>query len=211
MEREEPSEVENEIRRRFELGELGAAATVALRAYGPELFAYLLTFHRDETMASEAFSEACERIWRGLAGFAWRSSFRTWAYTVTRHVALTHQRETRRRWRRQEELPEGSALTGLAEQVRSATLTYLKTETKTRAVQLRESLPLADQELLVLRIDKGLAWNDLAQIFHEGGAQLEGPELRREAARLRKRFQLAKDKLLAMARREGLVDGGRSD
>lgn len=69
MEREEPSEVENEIRRRFELGERGAAATVALRAHGPELFAYLLTFHRDETMASERSPRPAN-----ASGEAWRAS-----------------------------------------------------------------------------------------------------------------------------------------
>lgn len=164
-----------------------------------------MAFHRDETMASEVFSEASERLWRGLPGFAWQSSFRTWAYAVVRRAAMAYQRDTRRRARRQEALPEGSALTAVAEQVRSATLEHLKTETKTRAAALRESLPREDQELLILRLDKGLSWNELAQVLNEGESELGADALKREAARLRKRFQLAKEKLLALARREGLV------
>lgn len=208
---EEPSALEAEIRRRFEIGDLAGAATVAMRGYGPELFGFLMAFHRDETMASEVFSEASERIWKGLPAFAWQSSFRTWAYAVTRRAALTYQRDTRRRERRQKPLPEGSALSAVAEQVRSATLTHLKTETKTRAAALRETLPREDQELLVLRIDKGLAWSDLAQILHEGDEPLDATALKREAARLRKRFQLAKEKLLELARREGLVGGSEAE
>lgn len=209
MGEDEPSELEREIRRRFDIGDLAAAATVALEGYGPELFGFLMAFHRDETMASEVFSEASERIWKGLPRFAWQSSFRTWAYAVTRRAALTYQRDERRRGRRQQPLPEGSGVGAIAEQVRSTTLAHLRTETKTRAAALRETLPREDQELLILRIDKGLAWNDLAQVLHEGEAPLDGAGLRREAARLRKRFQLAKDKLIELARRDGLV--GKSE
>ncbi|MBE7484975.1 MAG: sigma-70 family RNA polymerase sigma factor [Polyangiaceae bacterium] len=208
---EEPSELEREIRRRFDIGDLAGATTVALRGYGPELFGFLMAFHRDETMASEVFSEASERIWKGLPGFSWQSSFRTWAYAVTRRAALTHQRDARRRGRRQQALPEGSALSVVADQVRSATLEHLKTETKTRAAALRESLPREDQELLILRIDKGLAWNELAQVLHDGDDPLDAETLKREAARLRKRFQLAKEKLLELARREGLVSGKEAE
>jgi RNA polymerase sigma-70 factor (ECF subfamily) len=205
----ESSELEREIRRRMELGDLAGAATVAVRGYGPELFGFLMAFHRDETSAAEAFSEAIERLWRGMATFGWQSSFRTWAYAVTRNAALTYQRDARRRGKRLRELPEGSALSALAAEVRSSTLTHLKTETQTRAVALRQTLPREDQELLVLRIDKGMAWNDLAHILHEGEAPLDETALRREAARLRKRFQLAKERLLALARKEGLVGGAR--
>jgi len=211
MGEEEPSELEREIHSHHEARDFDRAATAAIRGYGPELMGFLMTFLRDESMASEAFAEASERIWRGLPEFGWRSSFRTWAYMVTRRVALTQQRDTRRRWKRQIALPEGSELSAMVEQVRTSTLTHLKTETKSRAVQLRESLPQTDQELIVLRIDKRLSWNELAQILHEGDATLEGAELRREAARLRKRFQLAKEKLLELARREGLVDQKPAD
>ena len=74
-----------------------------------------------------------------------------------------------------------------------------------RAAALRESLSREDQELLVLRVDKRLAWNELAQILHEGDAALDAAGLRKEAARLRKRFQIIKQELMELGRREGLV------
>jgi RNA polymerase sigma-70 factor, ECF subfamily len=60
----------------------------------------------------------------------------------------------------------------------------------------------------VLRIDRGLSWSDLARVLHEGeeDAALDDEALAREAARLRKRFQLVKDKLREMAKKEGLLE-----
>ena len=54
-----------------------------------------------------------------------------------------------------------------------------------------------------------LSWNDLAQVLHEDeGAPLEGAALTREAARLRKRFQLVKERLYEMGREAGLLGEG---
>ncbi len=94
--------------------------------------------------------------------------------------------------------------------MRTQTKAFLRTENKTRLQELRDSLPEEDRMLLVLRVDRGLAWNDLARILSEGddGAETAGlpglsdPSIAREAARLRKRFQLVKDRLREMAKRE---------
>ena len=94
----------------------------------------------------------------------------------------------------------------LVEQLRSETATYLKTQTRTRIAELRETLPEADQTLLMLRVDRELSWIELAQVLHEDEqSQLQGEALKREAARLRKRFQLVKTKLYELGKQEGLV------
>jgi RNA polymerase sigma-70 factor (ECF subfamily) len=59
----------------------------------------------------------------------------------------------------------------------------------------------------VLRVDRGLAWDELARVFSE--QDLDEEALTREAARLRKRFQLVKEKLKALAEREGIVASRR--
>ena len=61
------------------------------------------------------------------------------------------------------------------------------------------------------RDEQRLAWNELAQILHEGDAALDAAGLRKEAARLRKRFQLIKERLMELGRREGLVDGREAE
>lgn len=53
--------------------------------------------------------------------------------------------------------------------------------------------------LLVLRVDKDLAWNELARVMHPEEAEpLDEEGLKREAARLRKRFQHVKERLLEL-------------
>ena len=43
------------------------------------------------------FSEFAEDFWRGLEGFRWRTSLRSWGYTLARNAANRYQRSRRRR------------------------------------------------------------------------------------------------------------------
>ena len=199
-------ELEADIHGRADAGDFNGAADAAMRGYGHEVFEFLAALHRDDDAAREAFSLFGEGLWRGLPGFGWHCSFRTWAYAVARKASLRLRRDARRRNRRLAELPEGSRLSAIAEEIRSATKSYLKTERRSRFAALRAALPPEDQALLMLRVDRQLPWTDLAQVLHEDDAEpLAGEALKREAARLRKRFQLVKEKLYEMGRREGLV------
>jgi RNA polymerase sigma-70 factor (ECF subfamily) len=59
---------------------------------------------------------------------------------------------------------------------------------------------------LVLRVDRDLQWNELAGIFL-GDPSADAAALKKEAARLRKRFQLVKEKLLEQGKQQGLFGG----
>jgi RNA polymerase sigma-70 factor (ECF subfamily) len=139
--------------------------------------------------------------------FAWESSLRTWAYAIARNVSRTRRRDAARR-RRRAPATGDSALEHVAQAVRTETIGFLRTEKRTRLQALRDGLPEEDRMLLVLRVDRQLAWNDLARILGdaEGREPLDGPALARETARLRKRFQLVKDKLRELAKKEGLIE-----
>ncbi len=198
--------LEAEIRRLVEARDFTRAAEVALRGYGREIYELLAALHRRDDDAGEVFSLFAEGLWRGLPTFSWRSSFRTWAYAVAHKASLRFRRDARRRAARLGPLPDPSSLSALVAEVRTATRSYLRTERRSRFAALRASLPPADQALLMLRVDRKLAWADLARVLHEeDDAPLEGKGLEREAARLRKRFQLVKEKLYEMGRREGLI------
>ncbi|HTQ42921.1 MAG TPA: sigma-70 family RNA polymerase sigma factor [Polyangiaceae bacterium] len=199
--------LESQVRAHCDARDWDAACTAILRGYGPEVFGFLVAVHRNEAAANDAFSDLAEAIWRSLPNFAWQSSVRTWTYAIARNVSRTRKRDAARLDRRAPRAGD-SALEGVAAKVRTETLAILRTETKTRLQALRDALPEADRMLLVLRIDRGLSWNDLARVLHEGeeDAQLDDAALTREAARLRKRFQLVKDKLREMAKKEGLLD-----
>lgn len=96
----------------------------------------------------------------------------------------------------------------MVQALRTATLAYLRTEKRTRLHALRDGLPEEDRMLLVLRVNRAIRWLDLARVFaaKRAGTALEASDLTREAARLRKRFQLVKERLRALAKREGLLD-----
>ncbi|WP_050435150.1 RNA polymerase sigma factor [Chondromyces crocatus] len=206
MNPQQREELEVTIRSHAEGGDLAGAAEIALRGYGREIFEFLAALHRQDDDAAEVFSLFAEGLWRGLPRFGWRSSFRTWAYAVARKASLRFRRDARRRAARGAPLPDSSRLEAIAAEVRTQTQSWLQTERKNRFTALRESLPSEDQALLLLRVDRQLSWIDLARVLHEDdGAPLEGDALKREAARLRKRFQLIKEKLYEMGRREGLV------
>lgn len=198
-------ELEREIQCHLAEGCHEKAATLAIRGFGAEIFGFLVAFHRDQEDAAEVFAAFSERLWRDLRTFRGDSSFRTWAYVLARHASLNYRREARRREKRQRPLSEGSELAAIVALVRSETASYLRTERQSRFAALRASLPPADRALLVLRVDRGLAWNELARVLHEGDAPLGEAELTCEAARLRKRFQLLKARLLEMGRRAGVV------
>jgi RNA polymerase sigma-70 factor, ECF subfamily len=191
---------EADIRDARQAGDLAGAATRAIETYGPEVLGFLVTLLRDEDAAGEVFSQACEDLWTGMKRFEGRSSFRTWFYVLARHAASRFRRAPHRRGGRHAGL---SALTGVAERVRSQTLPHLRTEVKDHVTAIRESLPEEDRALLVLRVDRAMSWNDIARVFSPEDDSSE--TIARVGARLRKRFQLVKDEIRARAREAGLL------
>jgi len=191
---------EEQIRGLLDKGDLHGAATQAIRGYGPEVLGFLATLVRDPHDASEVFSQTCEDLWAGLAGFQGRSSMRTWLYILARHAAARFQRAPHRRPGRRVSLSQAGEL---ADQVRTRTLPFLRTEAKDRFAQIRNSLDERDRSLLVLRVDRRMTWKEIALVLSSEGDCDEVIE--REAARLRKRFQWLKEEIRARARRAGLL------
>jgi RNA polymerase sigma-70 factor (ECF subfamily) len=192
--------IERDLAALHEAGRLREVAERAMEAYAPDLLGLLVSMH-GESDGAELSAQLWEDVWRGLPKFERRAAFRTWLYTLARHVAHRWQRgELRRRRQQIEADPEGGALAALEAKVRDRTLPFLRTEEKDAWRRLRDELPPDDQWLLVLRVDRGLDWNELARVHGEED------DLTRATARLRKRFQLVKDRLREMGRERGLLD-----
>jgi RNA polymerase sigma-70 factor (ECF subfamily) len=205
MQQDQGPPEEARIRARLSAGDVDGAATDAIQLYGGEIFGLLLTLHHgDEVAAGEVFSIFCEQLWRGLRGFAWASALRTWAYMVARHASSAHRRAARRLAKRAVPLSECAGVAEAEARVRTETLSLLRTERRNEIALLRQELPEEDQVLLILRVDRNLPWLDLARIFL--GDEAATPEaLQRESARLRKRFQLIKRRLLELGRERGMI------
>jgi RNA polymerase sigma-70 factor (ECF subfamily) len=181
-------------------GDLRAAATASVEGYGPEVLGFLVTLLRDDDHASEVFSQACEDLWNGLGRFERRSSLRTWFYALARHAASRFRRSPARAAGRHVPLTGAGEV---AERVRSQTLPHLRTDVKDGFAAIRNALEEDDRTLLVLRVDRGMGWTDIARVHSVDDASDE--QLARVGARLRKRFQHLKEEIRARAREAGLL------
>ena len=197
---------EQELRWLWNAGDFRGLTTLALERYGPEILGVLAVQLRSTADAADAFSLFAENLWSGLPGFQWRCSLRAWAHRIARNAGVRWATAGARSPERNLSI-EQSGVLDLAAQVRSSTLVHLRTEVKSEVRRLREELPHAEQLLLILRIDKGLEWPEIAAALAED--DLDPEALKREAARLRKRFQLVTEKLRGMARERGILDRDR--
>lgn len=194
--------IERQIRDACACGAHDHAATLALDTYGREVQTFLIA-RLGEQRANDVFSDFLEDFWRGLPNFGWRSTLRSWAYTVARHAAARHLRNAHRK--RGQLGISTAGVSALAELVRTQTAEHFKSEVKDRVRELRARLPEDDQTLLMLRIDRKLSFRELALVMSEQDAPPGENEIDTIAARLRQRFQAAKDRLRRLAEEEGLL------
>ncbi len=186
--------LEAELRRKVEAGDLDGAMTSAIKGYGPELYGFLAGLARDHDKAGDLFSSLCEQLWKHLANFRWESSFRVWAYAVARNEFLRSLRGAAKA-QRNIPLSRVSSIAAVVDQVRTTTALHLRTEVKDAFARLRESLDPEDHMLLGLRVDRRMAWNDIARVLGSPDDAVE-----RDAAALRKRFERLKKRLRELAR-----------
>ena len=200
------SVVEVEARQALAEGRHDTFTNVVLRGYGKEILSFISAMQRQDDDAAEVFAQFAEGVWRSAAQFREQSSVRTWAYAIARRASLHHRRDKKRREKRFVAFAEHPALAELEAAVRTDTLSYLRTERMTKLAELRASLPEQERELLILRIDRRLAWQDLARVLAEDGELDTDVELKKRAARLRKQFQALKERLRTAAKHRGLLD-----
>jgi RNA polymerase sigma-70 factor (ECF subfamily) len=187
-------------------GDFDEVAERAIEAYGDELGRYLAALARNPDDAAEAFSQLWEDFLRGLPAFRFEASLRTWAYTLARNALFRGARAPARREQNRVPLsrPDAQrALDDMKAQVRERTAAWRRTSVKDRLHAIRESLPREDRELLILRVDRGLSWQEVARVT--AATELDDAELRRSAAGLRKRFERLKARLEKLAQAEGLL------
>jgi RNA polymerase sigma-70 factor (ECF subfamily) len=189
------AELASAVRASVERGDVAGATTRVVQDLGPEILGYLMAMTRREIEAHDAFAQFCEDVWRGLAGFRGESSLRTWCYVLARNAL-------RRQWGGAPERhgphvspSQAPEVQALAERARTATAEYLRTETKSRFAALRERLEPDDRTLLILRVDRRMAWRDIAAVL---GEPPDPRGIERRAAALRKRFERLKLELRAL-------------
>jgi RNA polymerase sigma-70 factor (ECF subfamily) len=190
-------EVEARCLAALDQGDHAGAATLVVREYGPQLLGYLCSVLRSEADAGEVFSMFSEDLWRGLPGFRRECPLRVWCYRLAWHAAARFLRDPFRGRGRRLETTE---LSRLVESIRSSVFLGRDQARQATLDRLRAGLTPDERALLVLRLDRGLGWAEVALVLTEAqGAPVD------EAA-LRKRFERLKDKLAQRAREEGLLE-----
>jgi RNA polymerase sigma-70 factor (ECF subfamily) len=192
-------EIEVEVERLWREGDFDQLATLVVTSYGPAILGFLVSLAGERADAGDAFSQACEDIWRGLPRFRGETSIKIWFYKLARH-ALSRLRRSPAVSRR----ATLSAISECAAQVRSQTEPYLRSEIKTGVAAIRAQLAEQDRVLLMLRIDRQMSWNQVAQIMSDDTESEQ--DLARAAAKLRQRFQTIKNSIRERARAMGIVD-----
>jgi RNA polymerase sigma-70 factor (ECF subfamily) len=178
------------------VGQYEEAASTTIRQLGPQVLSYLAAILHSEADAHEVFSQFAEDLWKGLPGFRGESSLRGWAYRIAWNASARFVRDPYRRRGRRLETTEASRL---AEEVRSA-LAPEQSWRSQRVAQLRDMLDPGEKALLILRVDRGLSWREVAVALAD-----EGQSPATEVA-LRKRFERLKEKLGKAAKQQGLID-----
>jgi RNA polymerase sigma-70 factor, ECF subfamily len=192
-------DIETAVSEACERGDLDAAMRSGLAAYGEEVFSFLVARLRDDDIAAEVFSQACEDLLGSLSTFRWRCTLRTWFYRLARSAAARYLRSPQNRAERRVPL---SQVSELANNIRSRTLVHLRSEVKDGMRALRDQLDADEQQLLLLRVDRDLSWNEIAEIMSDDD---DDAELARTSARLRQQFGKLKERLRDLAIAQGLL------
>jgi len=183
-------------------GDSAAAVTEVMRRLAPEIRGYLARVLGNDVDVDDVLSATTERLWESLTRFEWRCSVRTWAYVIAHHEMYRFRRDGRKHLAGRVPMSE---LTDLVANGHTATGSALASGRRRELTRLRDELSPEDRELLVLRVDRGLAWHDIALAFMASPEGHTDDERRRVAARLRQRFQAIKKRLAARAREVRLI------
>jgi RNA polymerase sigma-70 factor (ECF subfamily) len=184
-------ELDRVVRERIIAGDGDGAATAALQGLGPPILGWLRALHGPDD-GDEVFSEFAERLWKGLPAFRGESPLRAWAYRIAWNASHSFRSEAWQRRRRRLETSEAARL--------AATLSRsVGAQEEPRLARLRQLLPPGDHALLVLRLDRDMGWEEVAEVLSGAGEKVT-------PAALRKRYERLKERLARLARDEGMLD-----
>lgn len=190
-----PLTLDDQVRSQLSAGDVQAATTLVLRELGPEVLGFLCGAV-GESDGEDIFAALSVRLWKSLTTFEGRCSIRTWTYVLARREISRFKRGARRHEAGRVPL---SQLQEVLEAVRTKTRSALATSKQHALTKLREELSPEDRMVLIMRVDRDLPWTDIALAFTANPEKVGEEELKREAARLRKRFELIKKRLITRA------------
>lgn len=181
-ERDQGSTADALVRELLERDDRPAALAAVVAAYGAELFGLLLGVLDNSLVADEVYADVLARAAVELEHFDGRHPLRIWLYAVARGAL---------RDRRQRQHRRGDDAT-VDDVVSDALLPVV--------AAVRRGLSEEERELLILRIDRALDWDQLALV--ELGGDAPTAQVRSEAQRVSARFEKLLERVRALAELE---------
>lgn len=182
-----PRDVDAEVKSALARGDTRAAVEATMEVLGPELRGYLHATVRDADGAAELYGELGEQLMIGIPRFRGESSVRTYVYAIAWNLVRYHRRRTRRERARQVVEADDSRLE--APDPRTPTAPHLRTTSKLRLAEARSKLTPEELTLIVLRVDRGMAWSEIGAILGVGTAAADTAVLRKRFERLVRRLR----------------------
>ena len=150
---------EDLVRRFVATGDRGAFECLVLRHLGSIRRLLYTVLNGNLEDVADAEQEVLVSLYRGMRGFAYRSSFRTWLYRFTRNRGIDYLRASRRRRRRELAL-RGSALASVSPDPVEA---VLRDERRTAILRSVAQLGSVDRLVVTLREVEGLSMEEIGQ------------------------------------------------
>ncbi len=170
-----------------------AGATSALvHLYGESVMGFIVVQVRNLARAEDVYQQLWIAVLQALPSFAGRSTLKTWVYVIARRISA-RSFVTRGPGERRLETSEQRALS--ADDVRTPTARWLRTEAKQWLWEAIQEFDEPDQHMLVLRLQNKMSWLEISSILTD--EELTQEEHVRKAASLRKRYNRIKDRLAA--------------
>ena len=187
-------DAEQPLRELLALRDWDGATAAVLRLYGPEIIGWLTDAFRNQADAQDAFSRTAEQLWRSCARFDGRCSLRTWLYMLARHAV--HYVRNQAKFRHEQLVSEVPSAVHVATHVWNTTRRAAAHNANVYA-EIRMALDEDDRLLLVLRVDRGLTWRDIAHVTL--GELARADEIEQKSGALRKQFERVKAQLRELA------------
>lgn len=187
-------DVADEVRVALAEGDEICATVRALDGYGAEVFGFVAGVLDDVGTARDVYATIGEQVRERLITFGGPCDLRTWLYAIACRALAEH---------RDRSACAGNVRSPVALPARGTTYPPRRKSRLDALALLRSSLPARDRELLVLRVDRQLSWDELATVFL--GADASARDRVREVVRLRSRYRLVKDWLTREATARGIL------
>ena len=117
---------------------------------------------RDKADAEEVTQDVFIKAYRGLKGFRFGSSFKTWVYRITVNEALNRYNKSKKEKSRRVDYDDSIELRPADS---SGTEEIMRNESETRCAVLLERLDHDQRACLVLREIEGLSYKDIAGVL----------------------------------------------